>query len=1043
MSSRNRSTKKKKKKKRKKNRSASPSKNNVNNNDNNEIPVLENPGTVNLRVKQVKNKEPRDRSVLEAILKAGPDNADANFELGLLDFRENLIDSSIERLKKASTFLGERADHRLLSTLGQAYLYKYNEGEDGVEQYFLGAAHRALTRALKHKENSQNRDFRLALAQVYEAYGEMYEAWDEYANALQDHPDHEKNGFLSLKVADMAYHPDFQGEHFETGIQYFEYSAVNNPPEEFDEAQLTFLCARAYQIAGRDEEGTNWMYYVFETFRWATLKETEDYKGLSIEEAFITWGSDYKQWLIRARLYAKFNMSVFAVDAYSQALQLATEHTYEMWIEIGRACYKIRRVEPALQAVASALEIDRVNPIGRNLLRRWSDEWVEMLDAEERYIVMIQAKMRSIWGRRKGRAYMKVARQKKRERKRAIITIQIWARYQMARHRRKKQRLIEEERKRKIRFMLTRITHRALAMTFTPWKTWFLQNKGVRNMLKKRIGQIEGKCFGAWLRWVDVRLAEKRRLKAIEEEQNKKVIKSLTKILNRAKHQSFETWRAFTVRSLHVKNKMRNAILKRKMDLFKRWYINAWDAIEEIQIEHETTVVIRSTQADGTRRRLQQKLIREASTSPTTRSPEGSPEVQRKQPLSPYVVGSGKSWKRDHKRGTAIMSALYRARSSGCAMLPGGHPITEAELVKLSSFKSLISQVAPLTRADCRYSLAPILKVNTVLRTLLLYNGDIRDKGVMAIAEALSESHVSVLQTLGLGKNGIGERGAKALAACLKEKHVNLTALYLENNAKVGDEGLIAISDALETNVRLEKLIMAKTSITDRGVSQLTKALCVNDTLNTLHLNGNDITSKGARSFAGILGTDNVILRKLKLAGNSDIGDEGGVSLANAICRVDGVIQELDLTKCNIGDPTAIALVNSLAKEAVTVDLLKVDTLLFSGNDIGGECGKKLAMMLNHKCPYCTVDLADNPIDAETQAFIAFMHFQKRIGSPRRSPRAKLPPPRTRSPAWTDEQPAPFSPNGFIFSAVQQKRIGDGIVHANNESEETKRATTV
>ena len=210
-----------------------------------------------------------------------------------------------------------------------------------------------------------------------------------------------------------------------------------------------------------------------------------------------------------------------------------------------------------------------------------------------------------------------------------------------------------------------------------------------------------------------------------------------------------------------------------------------------------------------------------------------------------------------------------------------------------------------------------------------------------------------------------------------------------------------------------------------------------------MHLNGNDITSKGARSFAGILGTDNVILRKLKLAGNSDIGDEGGVSLANAICRVDGVIQELDLTKCNIGDPTAIALVNSLAKEAVTVDLLKVDTLLFSGNDIGGECGKKLAMMLNHKCPYCTVDLADNPIDAETQAFIAFMHFQKRIGSPRRSPRAKLPPPRTRSPAWTDEQPAPFSPNGFIFSAVQQKRIGDGIVHANNESEETKRATTV
>eukprot|EP00943_MAST-04B_sp_MAST-4B-sp1_P006981 g6981.t1 len=1046
----------KKKKKKKKKRSASPSKqnsNSVNNIDDSSGLVIENPGTINLRVKQKKNREPRSRDILEAILEASPDNAEANFELGLICFKENLFDSAIEMLKKADRLLGERADHRLLSTLGQAYLCKYKEGEDGVEQYFLESAHRSLTRALKHKENSQNRNFRLALAQVYEAYGEIQEAWEEYANALQDHPEHEKNGFLSLKIADMCFHPDFAGEHHELGIQYLEYSAVNNPPEEFDEAQLTFLCARAYQIVGREDEGTNWMYYVFETFRWPVLKEkNDDYKDLSIEEAFITWGSDYKQWLIRARLYAKHDMRVFAVDAYSQALQLATEHTYEMWIEIGQACYKIRRVEPALQAVASALELDRVNPIGRNLLRRWSDEWVEMLDAEERYVVIIQAKLRSIWGRRKGKKYMRQAREKKKKRKRAVITIQIWGRYQIGRHRRKKQRLIEQERKRKIRFMLTRITHRVIAMTFTPWKTWYIQNKGVRNMLKKRIGQIEGKCFGAWVRWVDERLEEKRRLKAIEDEQNKKIIKSLTKILNRVKHQSFESWRVFTARSLHVKNKMRNAILKRKMDLFKRWYINVWDAIEEIQIENEVTVVIRSTQADGKRRRLQQNLIRKAATSPTSQNPEDrnddyvastpSPS-KRQQPLSPYVVGSGKSWKRDHKRGTAIMSALYRARSSGCAMLPGGHPITEAELVKLSSFKSLISQVAPLTRADCRYSIAPILKVNTVLRTLLLYNGDIRDKGVMAIAEALSQSRISVLQTLGLGQNGIGVRGAKALAACLEQKHVSLTALYLENNDKVGDEGLMAISSALETNVRLEKLIMSKASITDRGVLQLSKALRENDTLNTLHLNDNEITSKGARSIASVIGVDNVILRKLKLAGNSEIRDEGGMALVKAICRIDGVIQELDLSKCNIGDPTADTLVRSLAKEAVTVDVLKLDTILFSGNDIGGQSGKKLAMMLNHKCPYCTVDLADNSIDAETEAFIAFMHFQKRIGSPRRSPRAKMPPPRTKSPAWTDQQPKPFSPNGFIFSAVQQKKIGNGIISGNENEIEEKRAATV
>ena len=55
------------------------------------------------------------------------------------------------------------------------------------------------------------------------------------------------------------------------------------------------------------------------------------------------------------------------------------------------------------------------------------------------------------------------------------MTIQIWIRYEFKRYGRKKQRMIEKERQRKMRFMITRVTHRALATTFTPWKTWFLQ----------------------------------------------------------------------------------------------------------------------------------------------------------------------------------------------------------------------------------------------------------------------------------------------------------------------------------------------------------------------------------------------------------------------------------------------------------------------------------------------------------------------------------------------------------------------------------------
>ena len=71
-----------------------------------------------------------------------------------------------------------------------------------------------------------------------------------------------------------------------------------------------------------------------------------------------------------------------------------------------------------------------------------------------------------------------------------------------------------------------------------------------------------------------------------------------------------------------------------------------------------------------------------------------------------------------------------------------------------------MSQVAPFTRADARYAIAPILRTNTTIRSLLLYNSDIRDKGVMAIAQALAESEVSVLQTLGLGNNKIASAAA-------------------------------------------------------------------------------------------------------------------------------------------------------------------------------------------------------------------------------------------------------------------------------------------
>ena len=125
--------------------------------------------------------------------------------------------------------MGERADHRLLLTLGLSQLQIYKSGEDAVDQLALGNAHRSLTMALKFEENKHRRDFRMALGDIYEAYGEMGNALDEYCSVVTDHPEHEGNGMVSLKIGDISFHPDFQGTEQNSGISYLEYAAVTAP----------------------------------------------------------------------------------------------------------------------------------------------------------------------------------------------------------------------------------------------------------------------------------------------------------------------------------------------------------------------------------------------------------------------------------------------------------------------------------------------------------------------------------------------------------------------------------------------------------------------------------------------------------------------------------------------------------------------------------------------------------------------------------------------------------------------------------------------
>ena len=259
---------------------------------------------------------------------------------------------------------------------------------------------------------------------------------------------------------------------------------------------------------------------------------------------------------------------------------------------------------------------------------------------------------------------MKSLRIRRKRRIRSCTTIAIWYRYQKGRAVRKMERTKKREKERKIRFFMARIKNRVISMTYGKWKYVYETNKGVRLMIARRCGKMEAKCFGKWHAWVDDRLAEKRAIEAHRKQQDELVQKNLKKMFNRVLHQSWSSWNNFTKGSIRIKKKVKNAMLNRKRDLFKLWHANVWDAIEEIQIANETTVVIRSTLDDGKRRRRQQKILTEERKH-SKLSPHSSQEAKHYQPekiaegpRSPYVVGSGNSWKRDHARGSNYVSPL-------------------------------------------------------------------------------------------------------------------------------------------------------------------------------------------------------------------------------------------------------------------------------------------------------------------------------------------------------------------------------------------------
>lgn len=139
------------------------------------------------------------------------------------------------------------------------------------------------------------------------------------------------------------------------------------------------------------------------------------------------------------------------------------------------------------------------------------------------------------------------------------------------------------------------------------------------------------------------------------------------------------------------------------------------------------------------------------------------------------------------------------------------------------------------------------VEVNTTLRRLDLGNNGIGNIGAQALATALQRN--TTLQKLSLWGNRIGPRGAEALARSLGMSRCSLVELCLLGN-RIGTVGACMLAQALETNGRLETLILADNGISDVASDAFALALLRNGTLKTLDMQGNMLSSQGMNTVA-------------------------------------------------------------------------------------------------------------------------------------------------------------------------------------------------
>lgn len=241
----------------------------------------------------------------------------------------------------------------------------------------------------------------------------------------------------------------------------------------------------------------------------------------------------------------------------------------------------------------------------------------------------------------------------------------------------------------------------------------------------------------------------------------------------------------------------------------------------------------------------------------------------------------------------------------------------------------------------------------TALVKLHFHNNLLETPGSIALAPVVEQSPNLIdfrFSSLRLGRNG-AVRICDALKPRLAE---NLKRLNISDNS-FGEEGALALAEALRDAPALEELIVNDCLLEDKGTKIVCEALAVGaPRLEILNISGNEMGIGGTTGLVKVLSSGT--LKKI-IAEDNELGNAGAARLATGISPESGLVT-VNVNSSEIGSRGAHALATAASK------LENLEILMMDGNGISADTLSEIQSLLEGKLGA----MDDNDEDADEES---------------------------------------------------------------------------